>query len=279
MIRGFRTIFGDVKQSALRQWDRIPMRTQGRITVGLPLVAVFISASLALIGNNQRVDIETDVQRKFEMSGALGDLTTLMVNAETGMRGYLLTGRPEFLQPFDQASAERPTALARLNELAMAEPGAKPRQDKLGRIEQLRTLTDRQLTDLALQQSYVVAGKRTVGDAELLEHLTFGKGLMDQIRVQTDAMRDEEQELLDDRLADINSIRERDYISVTLALIVALGMRFLAWYLFRTGTVRRVERLTENVRNLRQSNPQPFPPRGKKDPLGELEREIELIDK
>ena len=270
-------MFIAVKRPALRLWDRIPMRMQGRITVGLPIIAVFISTCLALIGNHQRVDIETDIQRKFEMSGSLGDLTTLMVNAETGMRGYLLTGQGEFLQPFNQASAQLPATMARLTALASAEPGAEPRKDKLRRIQHLQTLTDQQLADLALQQSYVVSGRRTVDDAEIFQHLTYGKDLMDEIRVETDAMRDEEQTLLNDRIADINAIRERDYISVTLALITALGIRFLAWYLFRTGTLRRVEQLTENVRSLRRGCPPPFPPNGKNDPLGELEQEIHLI--
>jgi CHASE3 domain sensor protein len=76
---------------------------------------------------------------------------------------------------------------------------------------------------LALQRSYVVAGKRTVSDADMLQQLMYGKVLMDDIRVETDAMRAEEQDLLDDRIADINAIRLRDYISVTSALVTALA--------------------------------------------------------
>jgi CHASE3 domain len=135
VIRTLLSTLSALAQPALRLWDRLPIRVQGRITVGLPLVAVFLSTCLALVGNHQRVDIETDIQRKFEMTAALGGLTTLMVNAETGMRGYLLTGQSEYVRPFDQASDELPTAMARLTELAAAEPGEKPRQDKLQRAD------------------------------------------------------------------------------------------------------------------------------------------------
>jgi hypothetical protein len=100
---------------------------------------------------------------------------------------------------------------------------------------------------------------------------------MDKIRVEVDAMQDEERGLLDDRIADINAIRERDYASVFVALIAALEMRFLAWYLFRKGTLLRVDRLTEYVRSLRNGGARPSPPAGKNDKLGELEREITLI--
>jgi CHASE3 domain sensor protein len=278
MIKGLRGTFGAWARPALRVWDRIPMRVQGRITVGLPLVAVVVSAGLAIMGGNQRADIETDIQRKFEMSAALGELTTLMVNAETGMRGYLLTDQGEFLTPFDQATAELPGTVARLTELASAEPGEGPRADKLGRLQHIRTLTDQQLADLASQRSYVTSGARDVTDPELRQHLAYGKSLMDAIRVEVDAMQDEERTLLDDRIADVNAIRTRDYASVALALVAALAMRFLAWFLFRKGILRRVEQLTENVRDLRGGRPPSFPPTGKNDAMGELEREIRLID-
>jgi CHASE3 domain sensor protein len=264
-------------QPAVRWWDRVPIRVQGRITVALPLVAVLVSAGFAFLGNQDRVAIETDIQRKFEMSGSLGDLTTLMVNAETGMRGYLLTGRTEFLQPFDQASAAQPGAIARLTELAAAEPGAKPRADKLARVAELRDLTGRQLADLAGQRAFVSAGRLTVPDEQLRSSLANGKDLMDRIRGDVDAMQDEERGLLDDRIADINAIRVRDYVSVALALVTALATRFLAWYLFRNGTLNRVERLTEIVRSRRSGTPAPDPLPVKRDKMGELEREVHLL--
>lgn len=263
---------------AIRAWDRVPIRVQGRITVGLPILAVLVSAILAIIGNHDRVAIETDIQRKFEMTGSLGRLTTLMVNAETGMRGYLLTGRDEFLEPFDQATAAVPGAITRLHDLAAAEPGEKPRADKLARVEQIRDLTDRQLADLAQQRGYVSGGRLTVAQDELVGHLAYGKDLMDRIRAEVDAMQSEERGLLDDRIADINAIRVRDYVSVAIALVAALVTRFVAWYLFRNGTLRRVERLTEIVRSRRAGTPSPEPLPAKKDKMGELEREIHMLD-
>lgn len=277
MARSFRNGLSAFARPALRLWDRIPMRTQGRITVGLPLLAVLISACLAAMGNYQRINIETDIQRKFEMSSELGELTTLMVNAETGTRGYQLTGQKEFLAPFDDASTSLPAALDRLTSLAAAEPGEKPRADKLQRVQHLRVLTSEQLSDLGRQQNDVTPGERNAANPDLRQHLTYGKSLMDEIRAEVSTMQAEERSLLDDRIADITSIRDRDYASVILALAVALGVRFLAWYLFRTGTLRRVEELTENVRNLRKGDSAPPPPPEKLDKLGELEQEIHLL--
>lgn len=250
------------------------MRIQGLITVALPLTAVLLSASLAAVGNYQRVNIETDIQRKFEMSAKLGELTTRMVNAETGMRGYLLTGQPAYLEPYDSAVAELPATFSGLTVLAEAEPGAKPRVEKLQRIEHIRRLTQLQMTDLGVQQGLVTSGPRGPGDPVVRSHLAYGKQTMDQIRAEVQTMQDEERQLLADRIEDVNAIRLRDYLSVVIALVVALGTRFLAWHLFRTGIVRRIDNLVSNLRAQRGGKTMTYPPTGKHDRLGELESEV-----
>ena len=265
-------------QAAIRQWERVPIRVQARITIALPLVAVIISALLAISGNAQRVAIETDIQRKFEVSAALGGLSSLMVNAETGMRGYLLTGRTEFLEPFDQASRELAPAVASLRGLASAESEEGPRTDILGRLGDLEDTTARQMADLSFQRAAVSSGM-AVTDPELLRHLEYGKQLMDRIRAEVGSMQAEERRLLDSRIDEINAIRVRDYVSVALALVAALATRFLAWFLFRRGILRRVDRLTDTLRDRRNGSPTPMDPPTKRDQMGQLEREVHLLDR
>ena len=50
------------------------------------------------------------------MVSGLNEVVILMVNAETGMRGFLLPKRDEFLQPFDTASQRLPSAMSGLKE-------------------------------------------------------------------------------------------------------------------------------------------------------------------
>ena len=92
--------------------------------VGLPLLAVVIYAVFAFFGNQTRANIEADLQRHARMVKTLGEVLTLMVNAETGMRGYLLTQRHEFLEPYATASQNLPTAMAQAR--ALAEAATKP---------------------------------------------------------------------------------------------------------------------------------------------------------
>lgn len=266
-----------IVQPVMRLWRRVPLRLQGKILVILPLLAVTISAILAIFGNYQRAQIEAAIQRHFRTVSGFNEVLTLMVNAETGMRGYLLTKREEFLQPYATALQNLPPAMSQLRALAESEPGSEPQLNKLRLLSQLQKLIDQQMTDLSWQQQYVTAPH--LSDDEIYNHLAFGKRLMDEIRANLSATQAEEERLLTERVQEINAIRRRDYLAIFLTLFVGLGTRLIAWYLFNSGVIRRIERVVENTRSLRYGESLRFPPSGKRDALGSLEQEIVLMEK
>jgi CHASE3 domain sensor protein len=85
---------------ALRFWNHLPIRAQGGITVFIPVVAILVSFAFAIYGNLSRASREDDIQRKFTIVRQYSDLLTLMIDAETGERGFLLTRRAEYLEPY-----------------------------------------------------------------------------------------------------------------------------------------------------------------------------------
>ena len=233
MIQAIISIGKRIVQPVTRLWCRIPLRVQVKILVILPLLAITISAVLALFGNHQRANIQADIQRHFQMVRDLNEVVTLMVNAETGMRGYLLTKRDEFLQPYATASQKLPSAMSDLRSLAEAEPSYDPRLDKLRLLNQIQLLIDRQMADLTWQQQHVTAANTF--DTEIYYHLANGKRTMDEIRATLNAMQSEEQRLLTERVQELNAIRQRDYLAIILALFIGLGTRLIARYLFNKG--------------------------------------------
>jgi signal transduction histidine kinase len=63
-------------------------------------------------------------------------LTTqkLVVDVETGLRGYVITGNKEFLTPYNEARRELPRHLARLEQLAADEPAQRVRARNLAAL-------------------------------------------------------------------------------------------------------------------------------------------------
>jgi PAS domain S-box-containing protein len=71
------------------------------------------------------------------------DLLVHMEDAETGQRGFLLTGRDRYLEPYDSAVRLAPAELDELNALTRGEPGTAARVDALRaqvgkKVEELR---------------------------------------------------------------------------------------------------------------------------------------------
>lgn len=258
---------------ALQFWNHTSIRAQGGILSFIPIIAVLISFGVAFYGNRTRAWIEYDIQRKFKMVRQYNDLMTLMVDAETGERGYLLTKRPEYLEPYQRAVEEIPATILSLRENIELEPGEKPRLERLEGLATIEDLVNKQLVSLKASQDYI-SGKTS---DELYDHLHGGKELMDAIRTQIGTMQNKEEELLAERIENINFIRYRDYIFVFIALAAGIITRFLSFYLFDRGIVRRVDRLTENVSRMNAGKSFVNPTSKKDDAIGLLEEEIVKI--
>jgi len=77
-----------------------------------------------------------------EVTTETNALLSALKDAETGQRGYLLTGRDEYLQPYRQALVDVPAALRRLTAATADRP------DQTARIDALRPLIAEKLTEL-----------------------------------------------------------------------------------------------------------------------------------
>jgi PAS domain S-box-containing protein len=118
-------------------------------------------------------------------------LLSEMKDAETGQRGYLLTGDDRYLEPYNTALQAMPGEFQELRNLT----SDNPRQQS--RFENLRSLIDAKLAEL----KETIAVRRTQGADQAVKIVSTGRGkqLMDRIRVVIQAMRADELSLLDRR--------------------------------------------------------------------------------
>lgn len=256
----------------INRWNRLPLRWKGVITTVLPITAIIVSSIFAFWGNRSREAIEADIQRRFQIVRTFNEVLTLMVNAETGMRGFQLTRRSEFLQPYETARRNLPEKMGEMKYLIEAEPGAKPRAEKLVSFSEIEGLIARQMDDLAWQKNHI--SKVGEFDEELYAHLLTGKKYMDSIRASLGTMETRESELLAERIQEINDIRQRDYLLVFVTLGLALITRILSWYLFDTGIKKRIQNVVDVLREKRAAKIEGEETRGEIDLL---EEEIALL--
>lgn len=144
---------------------------------GIVLTVVVLIASEA--GNIRLRQAYTQVIQSQQVQGQITSLLGELVNAEAGQRGFLLTGKESYLQPYYEA-------LPRINALTSAlrnRYADDPEALKL--FTQASTAVNRKLTEMDLTLIY---GKRDVEVALDLVRTDFGKQTMDNARRGLEAL-------------------------------------------------------------------------------------------
>src|SRR6266567_2803512 len=104
------------------------------LTIGLLLtLAVVAYTCRAALGYDRLND---QVQRTHEVKEELSGVLRLLVDAETGQRGYLITGDALYLQPYQEATSQIEGRLARLADLTRDNSVQQQRTVELRRLEQ-----------------------------------------------------------------------------------------------------------------------------------------------
>jgi len=128
-------------RSGRRSGALLPTRTL--IGFAAAVVAVLVIWALSLQSQESRSDSVMRMTRTLELSQRLETLGSTIKDAETGQRGYLLTGQDEYLQPYASAVVSLPRELEQARRAFADNPA------QLERLEEVEQLTMHKLTELA----------------------------------------------------------------------------------------------------------------------------------
>jgi signal transduction histidine kinase len=122
-----------------------PMSSVARqmLVVALLLATVIGLFVAAQLGQRRLEDASARIELGAQRQQALAAVTRLVRQAESSQRGYILVGKPDYLTPFQQASAGFAAARQRLD-AAFAGAGAPTRAD----VEQLEGLSDAKFDEM-----------------------------------------------------------------------------------------------------------------------------------
>lgn len=82
--------------------------TLRRMAISLPLaiLAACLMIGVSEYGYKQTSELLTNLTRAYDIRTSISVLMKDMLNAETGLRGYLLTNDPKYLEPYQEASKD-----------------------------------------------------------------------------------------------------------------------------------------------------------------------------
>lgn len=160
----------------------------------------------SLLDSNQAMSQSAQVIQKLEKA------LSLMKDAETGQRGYLLTGRKEFLTPYNNAPRQ---ALKLVDKAKMMTSNNAAQQQNIGQVR------DIMIQRMSILQALIEKHDRgaIITGADFDE----GKAAMDALRTAINRAEHEEQVLLNSRTG-----RFETFTSLTpIFILVALGLAML----------------------------------------------------
>lgn len=174
----------------------------------LPMaMVVLLGAYLSYDFHQQLVQSRSQVDYTHRVLGEVHQLFILLQDAETGQRGFVITGQESYLDPYKQAVQATAPAFARLRELLM---GSAVQNAQMDRLE---ALIDNKLAEL----SEVILLRRRAGFAPAAARMATdeGKKLMDAVRAEVDDVVRTEKSLLRQR-QEVARVRERELMTVGL---------------------------------------------------------------
>ena len=208
------------------------------LVIGICLLALTAISAIWLTARQE--DAGKWVRHTLEVQKHLGRVQLLVTRAETGQRGYVLSGDPAYLAPYQEAQARLPTEVEQIAPLTADNPRQR------AALARLTPLIRRRMDVLGASVALMGMGKR----AEAIQVVRSGRGLilMQQIGATTDAMMADEEKLLTDRTAQAQSLTllARSVLLGSVALVILFGM-----FVVPDG-LRRIREIQE-TNNLLQS--------------------------
>ena len=242
------------------------MSLRGKVAtiMTLPVAVLLASASLAFLAERRSGTTLEATQHAYAVQHEIDAVLTDLVDAETGTRGFLLTGDTAYLSPYRRGAAAVHGDLAELSSLTVGNP------DQAALLQRLQLLITDRLTLLVQAQRFAPVTDRT-DHAAMVGTMNEGKGLMDTTRSVLNDLSTQETAILQARQASLEQARHLAFLLAVAgtpgAVLFALAIVFLS----AERVVSRITRIEENARRLESGEPL-LDPGDDRDEIGELGR-------
>jgi signal transduction histidine kinase len=199
------------------------------IALVLAVLAACVLIGINEAGHGRSLSALNNMTRDFETRGSLNRLLQHVLDAETGSRGFLLTGDPRYLEPYDRAVAEIGQDLEALRRAYADSAEQAPVLGQLGRSVQ------RKLAEMDLSVRMRKQGNEDAWKFVLLTDV--GKEQMDAIREQAGKLIGSTAARIDDSQSEVRRALTLSRAGVAVATLVAL---LAFWLSLRQSTALKL---------------------------------------
>ncbi|NJO80193.1 MAG: histidine kinase [Cyanobacteria bacterium RM1_2_2] len=216
-----------------QRWHSLPIRVRGAMIIAIPVTCLFTALSAFAWLKASLVEDEAWVLHTQTVRLETKRLLSALIDAETGVRGYGLTQRSQFLAPYDNAKTVIPSSLDQLQNLVSDNP------QQSERIQEIRRLVNENLAILHQKLNLQQELRRIRGQTEILmpttsiyEWLEEGRETMNETRQAIERFTQTEEALLTQRKQHQEFYRQITWLVLCSSGAIGTGGALFAIHLF-----------------------------------------------
>jgi signal transduction histidine kinase/CheY-like chemotaxis protein/CHASE3 domain sensor protein len=199
-----------------------------QIGVVISLMLLIASSIASYISIHKQMENREDLLKSKESISLVKDILNTLLDAETGNRGYQLTGRENFLEPFNESRNEYPLFVSQKDRLNL--------RDK----DQINILNDLLHTSEMLMKEYVLLiENRKKGILMSPEELVQNKEAMDRCRMLVQKFVKLEEVQLAIKNDDLNKSSKLTVLFIIFSALAAIGVTLFVYIQLKSDLIRR----------------------------------------
>ena len=211
----------------MKKWS---LEKKIQVGFGISLVILGIVAVLSFRNILRQVEATDWVAHTYQVMGETQKLTVKLIDAQTGQRGYIITGGERFLGLYSSAIANHDDHLRRVTKLTRDNPRQQQRIASLEQINKVRLDYLNRTIEVRKAQGFEAAQEKV--------RTGRGKELMDEIRSIVAEMEKEELALLTRRIQERDA-RFQFTLWINAVFILLAAVLGTSYYFIRRDVAAR----------------------------------------
>lgn len=199
-----------------------------QIGVVISLILLIASSIASYVSIHKQMENREDFLKSKESISLAKDILNILLDAETGNRGYQLTGRENFLEPFNKSRDEYPLLVSNKDRLNLRD------------TDQINILNELLHTSEMVMKEYVLLiENRKKGILMSPEELVKNKEAMDRCRTLVQKFVKQEEVQLAIKNEDLNKSSNWTVLFIIFSAVAAIGVTVFVYIQLKSDIIRR----------------------------------------
>ncbi|KQO80254.1 methyl-accepting chemotaxis protein [Rhizobium sp. Leaf262] len=243
--------------------------TSAPVVLAIAIGAIALTSIASMVQSNGWVDHTNQVLQKTDA------ITASAVDMETGMRGFIITGKQDFLQPYRQGEQTIYKTITDLKAMVSDNPTQVGRLDK---IEKAIGDWQKIFAEPQIKARGDLPDTTTVGDMNAKLDASQGKTYFDSLRGFIKDVQSDERTLLAKRTAENEASIASAITMIWSSLAAAVVIALIAGLVIGSGIAKPLIAMTSAMKRLAGGETQlDVPGVGRKDEIGQMAEAVQVF--